>query len=71
MKFADVREGSPAGQAGFKKDDVMISFGGVPIKNLYDFTFALRERKPGDKVEVVVLRQGKEVKATVELTNRP
>ena len=71
VKFADVREGSPAGQAGFKKDDVMISFGGVPIKNLYDFTFALRERKPGDKVEVVVLRQGKEVKATVELTNRP
>jgi S1-C subfamily serine protease len=49
----------------------MISFAGAPIKTLYDFTFALREKKPGDRVDVVVLRDGKEVRATVELTNRP
>jgi PDZ domain/Peptidase family M28 len=71
VKFADVREGSPAAKAGFTRGDVMISFGGQPIKNLYDFTFALRDRRPGDKVEVVVLRNGKELKATVELGTRP
>jgi Peptidase family M28/PDZ domain/PA domain len=71
VKFADVREGSPAARAGFKKDDVLVSFGGTPIATLYDFTFALREKKPGDKIEVVVMRQGKEVRATVELANRP
>jgi hypothetical protein len=38
---------------------------------LYDFTFALRDKKPGDKVEVIVLREGKRITATVELTNRP
>ena len=44
---------------------------GAPIKTLYDFTFALREKKPGDRVDVVVLRDGKEVKVSVELTTRP
>jgi hypothetical protein len=71
VKFAEVRAGSPAAKAGFRGGDVMISFGGAPIKTLYDFTFALREKKPGDRVEVVVLREGKKVTATVELTNRP
>jgi hypothetical protein len=71
VKFSDVRAGSPAAKAGFKGGDVMIAFGGAPIKTLYDFTFALRDKKPGDKVEVTVLRDGKRVTATVELTNRP
>lgn len=71
VKFAEVRAGSPAAKAGFRGGDVMIAFGGLPIKTLYDFTFALREKKPGDRVEVIVLRDGKEVKAAVELTNRP
>jgi hypothetical protein len=71
VKFAEVREGSPAAKAGLQRNDVMTSFGGMPIKTLYDFTFALREKKPGDRVEVVVLRNGKEIRTTVELTNRP
>ncbi len=71
VKFAEVRAGSPAAKAGLRGGDVMIGFGGAPIKTLYDFTFALREKKPGDRVDVIVLRDGKEVKATVELTTRP
>src|SRR4029077_13944875 len=71
VKFAEVRAGSPAAKAGFRRGDVLTSFGGAPIKSLYDFTFALRDKKPGDKVDVIVLRGGKEVRATVELTNRP
>ncbi len=71
VKFAEVRSGSPAAKAGLRGGDVMIAFGGMPIKTLYDFTFALREKKPGDRVDVVVVRDGKEVKASVELTTRP
>ena len=71
VRFAEVRPGSPAAKAGLRGGDVMIAFGGAPIKTLYDFTFALREKKPGDRVDVVVLRDGKEVKASVELTTRP
>ena len=71
VKFAEVRAGSPAAKAGLRGGDVMIAFAGMPIKTLYDFTFALREKKPGDRVDVVVLRDGKEVKASVELGTRP
>jgi hypothetical protein len=71
VRFADVREGSPAAKAGLQRGDVLVSFAGTPIKTLYDFTFALRSKKPGDKVDVIVKREGKDVHATVELGNRP
>jgi Zn-dependent M28 family amino/carboxypeptidase len=70
VKFADVREGSPAAKAGFKGGDVMVQFDGKPIQNLYDFTYALQSKKPGDEVAVKVLRDGKPVEATVLLTKR-
>ena len=41
-----------------------------PIQNLYDFTYALREHKPGDVVLVKVQRHGKTVEAHVTLTKR-
>ena len=70
VKFADVREGSPAGKAGFKAGDIMVEFDGKPIENLYDFTYALRGKKPGDTVKVKVLRGGTPVEADVLLTKR-
>ncbi|MBI3586345.1 MAG: M28 family peptidase [Ignavibacteriales bacterium] len=59
MKLSGVREGSPAAKAGLQGSDIIIKFGKVDIKNLYDFTYALGEYKPGDEVAVVVKR-GKE-----------
>jgi Zn-dependent M28 family amino/carboxypeptidase len=70
VKFADVREGSPAAKAGFKAGDVMIEFDGKKIENLYDFTYALQAKKPGDEVAVKVLRGGAPVEAKVLLTKR-
>ena len=63
--------GSPAAKAGFKAGDVMVEFDGKAIQNLYDFTYALRAKKPGEKVKVKVLREGKTIEATVLLTKRP
>jgi hypothetical protein len=70
VKFADVREGSPAAKAGLKGGDVMVEFDGKPIQNLYDFTYALRATKVGDKVKVKVMRDGKPVEADVTLEKR-
>jgi aminopeptidase YwaD len=70
VKFADVRPGSPAAKAGLKAGDVLIQFRDKPIKNLYDFTDALRRSKVGDVVEVKVLRDGKPVTARVTLEQR-
>lgn len=70
VRFSDVKPGSPAAKAGFKAGDVLVQFGDKPIKNLYDFTDALRRSKVGDVVHVTVLRDGKEVSADVKLEQR-
>lgn len=70
VRFADVREGSPASKAGLKGGDIMIEFGGKEIGNLYDFTYTLREHNPGDLVLVKVLREGRTIEAKVLLTER-
>ena len=70
VKFSDVKPGSPAAKAGLKAGDVLIRFGNKPIKNLYDFTDALRRSKVGDVVPVTVLRDGKELKVDVTLEQR-
>lgn len=62
--------GSPAEQAGLKKGDVMIKFGATEITNLHDFAAALREKEPGDVVEIVVLRDGEEVTLTATLSTK-
>jgi Peptidase family M28/PDZ domain/PA domain len=70
VKFSDVRPNSPAAKAGLKAGDILVQFGDKPIKNLYDFTDALRRSKVGDVVEVKVLRDGRPVTASVKLEQR-
>jgi hypothetical protein len=70
VKFADVRDGSPAAKSGFKAGDVLIQFDDKKIENLYDFTYALRAHKPGDKVMVSVLRNGEKLTRQVTLEVR-
>ena len=70
VRFADIREGTPAAQAGLKAGDILVEFDGKEIGNLYDFTYALRSRKPGDRVTVKVLRGTETVTASVLLRER-
>jgi S1-C subfamily serine protease len=70
VRFADVRDGTPAAKAGLKAGDILIEFGGKEIANLYDFTFALRSHKVGETVLVKVLRGDQTIEAKVLLTER-
>ncbi|HEY3742118.1 MAG TPA: M28 family peptidase, partial [Bryobacteraceae bacterium] len=70
VRFADIRAGSPAEKAGLKPGDILIEFDGKPIANLYDYTYALRSKKPGDEVLVKVVRAGGTIEAKVLLTVR-
>jgi hypothetical protein len=70
VRFADVRDGTPAAKAGLKAGDILIEFDGKEIGNLYDFTYALRAKKPGDTVLVKVLRGSQTIEAKVLLTER-
>jgi len=70
MKLSGVREGSPAAKAGLQAGDIIVKFGTIDIKSLYDYTFALGEYKPGDEVEVVVKRGNEIVKSRLTLGRR-
>jgi hypothetical protein len=70
VTFADVRAGSPAEQAGLRPGDVLVEFDGAPVATIYDFTHALRNKRPGDTVTVVVVRSGERVTAEVTLGRR-
>jgi S1-C subfamily serine protease len=71
MQLSGVRAGGPADKAGLKGGDIIIRFGSKAIANIYDYTDALGAFKPGDVVEVVALRAGKEMTFSVTLTRRP
>lgn len=56
LKLTGVRAGSPADSAGLKAGDVIVEFGGKPVVDLQTYSDALYSFKPGDVVEVVVMR---------------
>ena len=69
-KVSGVRAGSPAERAGVRAGDVIVKFAGVVVNTLEDLTFALRTRRAGDRVEVVVMRDGREHRAETVLEER-
>jgi hypothetical protein len=71
LRLSGVREGSPAEKGGLKEGDLIIRFGGKAVGTIYDYMAAMEACKPGDQVEVVVKRQGREVRLQVIPEGRP
>lgn len=69
-KVSGVTEGGPAAKGGMIAGDIIIKFGSKTVNNIYDFMYAMGEYSPGDKVDVIVLREGKEVTLNLELTTK-
>lgn len=67
FKLSGVSDNSPAQKAGLKAGDIMIKFGPKEVKDIYDYMYAMNEYNPGDEVDVVVLRDGKEVTVRMKL----
>ncbi len=63
-------ENSAAGAAGIQPGDVIIEVDGNKIENSPRLQEIIARHRPGDKVNVKVLRKGKEKTFTVTLSNR-
>lgn len=63
----EVIEDSPADEAGLEDGDVILEYDGKPIDSNKALTRAVRDSRPGDLVEVVVLREGRRRTLDVEV----
>jgi hypothetical protein len=70
LKLTGVRAGSPADSAGIRAGDIVVELDGMPVTDLQTYSDALYAKKPGDVVEVVVLRDGQRVALKVKLGQR-
>lgn len=70
VKLAGVTAGSPADKAGVRAGDIIVELGGKPVKDIYSYTDAIGAHKPGDVVQVVVLRAGTRLALTATLGKR-
>lgn len=70
VKLSDVRAGSPAEKAGVRKGDRIVGMAGVTVNNLYDMTYVLRDHRPGEIIEVIVVRDGQTLSLRATLAQR-
>jgi S1-C subfamily serine protease len=66
-----VEPGSGADGAGVRRGDIIVSLGDAPIENTGDLLGALRDYRPGDTVDLTVVRGGDELTLDVTLGERP
>jgi S1-C subfamily serine protease len=66
MKLDGVRPGSPAEKSGLLAGDFILKLGKTPIKNVYDYTYALGELRAGEEIDVIIRREGREM--TLKIT---
>jgi S1-C subfamily serine protease len=67
----DVTPGSPAAQAGLRSGDVVIAADGSPVDGQPAFVAAIRDKSPGDSIDIDVLRNGQRLTLTAILAERP
>ncbi|HET6369842.1 MAG TPA: ChaN family lipoprotein, partial [Nitrospiria bacterium] len=69
VRIIAVIPGSVADQAGVKKGDVVIRFDGESMKEPFDLTYAVQQKKPGEKGRLSLLRENQTME--IEVTFRP
>ena len=64
---ADVDIPSPASRAGIKAGDVIVSFGGIEIKEMRELPKVVAQTKIGSTVNVSIIRNGKNINKRVRV----
>lgn len=70
VKLSGVTKGSPAEHAGLRHDDVIIELAGKKIRNIYDYSFALKALRAGKAARLIVLRGQERVALKIIATSR-
>ncbi len=65
--IVDVVKGSPADRAGFKKNDLVIAYGGQEIPDSSTLRNRVAQTAAGEEVKVTILRGGKKMELTAKI----
>jgi serine protease Do len=67
---AEVLDNGSAQESGMRKGDIIVSVGGLPVNSRSELLELIGQHHPGDKVNIVVSRDGKELVFNVNLRNK-
>ena len=69
--MVEVVSDGPAGKAGLRKSDIVVSFGDEPIESMEDLIAAIRKSDVGEKIKITFVRDGKKQSIEVVLAEKP
>ncbi len=69
--ISEVHEDGPSAKAGLQRGDVIIEYGGEPVKDVNHLRNLVARTQVGKKKEIKVLRDGKDTVLNLELGERP
>jgi len=69
--ISQVVSGSPAERAGIANGDIIVEFDGMKIGSVDDLVAEIRRRKVGEKVRVLLNREGREWETEAVLEETP
>jgi hypothetical protein len=69
--ITDVLPKSPAAEAGLRRHDILLAYDAKPIEDCAHFARLLRAARPDDKVELTLLREGREIQRPSTLGKGP
>jgi hypothetical protein len=70
-RLISIVPGAAADRAGLREGDVLIRLAGAPLTSFEDLRVALRDRRAGERVDVVFVRNGERRSATATLDAAP
>ena len=66
-----VYQGTPGAEAGLEPGDVVLELDGEELDDTEGFIRAVGDRRPGDEIKLLLLRDGKKKRLSVTLAERP
>jgi len=70
-RVVDVVDTGPAAESGLAEDDIITTIDGQPTASMADVILAIRNRYPGETIEIEYVRDGQLESCRVELSERP